>query len=248
MNLLIKTAVAAVAVAIATPAFAATITLDNLSTGLGRTVKTNLTGNSTYHAGELRWNVTAMTGSAAAMTGFSVGDSISTFCTQLTQTAQSPTVFNLIQVEDAPQPGAGMGALRAGYINTLYANYHGDALLNGTNAAAFQLAIWELVNESESALTSMDLDVSSGDFQVTGGSVLNVASGQSVSAVALANTWLSTILSLFNPNGVDMLALSNDSAQDQLIMTSVVIPLPAPVLLGGLGLLLVPAVRRRFAR
>lgn len=245
MKTLIQSAVAAAAVAIAAPAMATTITLDNLSTGAGQTVQTNMTSGN-VHAGQLNWTVTDIGSSAASLTGLSVGDSLSTFCTQLVQQASSPTVFNVAPVEDAPQPGAGMGALRASYLGALYASFHDVALDSNTNAAAFQLAIWEIVHEDESTVASENFDVTSGDFRAEGGNVFNVASGEAMSAVDLANAWLNSLSNNIDPHG-QMFALTNESAQDQLIIVNI-IPLPAPMLLAGLGLLAVPVLRRRYNR
>ena len=245
MKILMKSAIAAAVVAIATPAFASTITLSGLSTGLGRTVQTNVT-SGTYHAGQLTWNVSAMTGNAGALTGLSVGDTVSTFCTELAQLAGAPTVFNVVDVEDAPQPGSGMGELRATYINTLYSNYYAHAFESNTSAAAFQLAVWEIVHEADAALNNATLDANAGAFQVTGGTAMNIEGGQAMSAVAMANSWLTTLAGILSSDDATMFALTNVDVQDQLILTSV-IPLPAPLLLGGLGLAMVPVLRRRFS-
>jgi len=168
-----------------------------------------------------------------------------TFCTELTQTVSTsgPVVYDMVALAGAPQPGAGMGTFRAGLIQNLYDTYGSLRMNSRTESAAFQLAIWEIVHEGDTG----DLNVLTGDLQVVGHagnashSVLNSHDGFGMSAATLANTWLANLVSV---QVTTLRALVNSAHQDQIA----VIPLPAPVLMAGLGLLAVPLLRRRVFR
>ena len=170
------------------------------------------------------------------------GNDYLTFCTELAQQTNNPTTFDFNDVADAPVPGGGMGEYRAGLIQSLYDNHYGSAFSSRTESAAFQLAIWEIVHETGvEEGGSYDLNVAVGDFRVTGGNVQNEQDGFGQSAVSLANTWLSGLSSV---DVTTLVALTNEQYQDQILL----IPLPAPVLMAGIGLLAVPLVRRKLMR
>ena len=195
--------------------------------------------------GTVRLNGTNFNSYVGAMNWSSGSGSFHTFCTELTQTvATSGSVsYDMVHLADAPQPGAGMGEERAGFVQNLYDTYGHLRVGSRTESAAFQLAIWEIVHEGDTG----SLNVLAGDLKVTGhaghasSSVLNAHDGFGMSAAALANTWLASLLSV---QVTTLRALVNDVHQDQIV----VIPLPAPVLMAGLGLLAVPVLRRRIVR
>ena len=201
--------------------------------------KTSVTGNTGINAGAFSWSD-------------GVGNSYVTFCTELTQNINFGNSYNydIDSLSIAPVPNdsinaafphliGGMGTYRAGLVQNLYDQYFSVALDSSVNAAAFQLAIWEIVYEEGLAEgDNSTLNVSDGDFTISNNNAGNQSQTQ---AITLANTWLSTLSSV----GVTTLvALTNDTYQDQILL----IPLPAPVLMAGLGLLAVPLIRRRVMR
>ena len=145
-----------------------------------------------------------------------------------------------------------MGDVRAGLIGELFALAWGDAsdLSSGDpaqdliEAAAFQLALWEIVYEygvdggEDGAFVPGSLDVESGDTYFTGGWFLS-------DALDLAQYWLD-MLAGDVPPPPGMVGYGSPGAQDQVTM--MVVPLPAPLALAGVGLLGVVFGRRRLAR
>lgn len=103
-------------------------------------------------------------------------------------------------------------------------------------AAAFQMASWEVMYECEvgSASGPGGLNVTSGQFMVAGDS----------SAMTMANTWLAALNADHQSDG-KLLGFFKLGDQDQWFYP---IPLPAPVYLAGVGLLGIFAGRKRFAK
>jgi hypothetical protein len=94
------------------------------------------------------------------------------------------------------------------------------------NAAAFQMAVWEITNEA-----SGSYDLGSGNFTESG----------NTQAVSLANTWI-TNLGTQNNYSIEILK-SSDGHQSQMTWT----PVPEPgsaMLIGSFGLLLITRRRR----
>lgn len=167
-----------------------------------------------------------------------------TFCMEVTQIVQSQATYSMTDLADTPGSiSGGMGDYRAGLLQSLYDSHYDDALSSRTESSAFQMAVWEIVYEDDVSIgQNFTLDVSDGDgFQVSGGSVVQQHDGMNVSAVDLANAWLSDL----SWTGVTTLrGLKSTTGQDQITM----IPLPAPIVLGGLGLISLPVLRRRLQR
>lgn len=203
-------------------------------------------GGNTQHsvrAGQLNYTVTAV-GSAAGQY-FSVGQQLTLFCVDIFQGASSGNVSfgGLDQAPEPATPSGSMGADRAGLISVLYELRHSDAL-SGSNqqAAAFQLAIWEIVHETTA-------DLSAGTFA---GSNLDVSDGEGTffassqaATQTLANDWLEeawVAWSTGTHQGFKMASAFGDNFQD----VALVIPLPAPVWMAGIGLLGVFVLRRRL--
>src|SRR5262245_55232865 len=83
------------------------------------------------------------------------------------------------RLASAPTPGTAMGQDKANLISELWGRDFASITTN-SQAAAFQIAIWEIINEK----SGNALNVKNGDFTVTGvgGATLN-----------LANSWLSEL-------------------------------------------------------
>lgn len=145
-----------------------------------------------------------------------------TVCIELDQYVAS-TVYDVIAVEDGPKPGslltAGpMGVAKADMLSKLWAAYWGTAHDNSGNAAAFQVAVWEIVYDG-------DTDLSSGDFRQ------NYGVGPLPAFVTTAQGWLNSLPGLLDET--ELVALSNRRFQDQIVS---VVPL-TPAAWGGLALL-----------
>lgn len=178
-------------------------------------------GNAGTSAGVFNWNRTGGTHAGTPV----IGSSFSSFCIELTQNIGTGTTYtmNVVPLASAPVPGlppvGGMGQSKAQDLRRLWASYFHLAALSNTNAAAFQVAVWEIVYE-----TAAQYDVNTantgtrGAFYITNQSAVRT----------LANSWLSNL----GQAEANLAALSHPTFQDQLVL----IPTP-PALLAGLGLL-----------
>jgi hypothetical protein len=116
-------------------------------------------------------------------------------------------------------------------LGRLFTNYHtliDSHSSSGTNEAAFQLAVWEIVNEGTG-----NYDLTTGHFQATG------------TSSALANSWLADLMN--NPSDsaytamfwtVDsMITNGHGTAQDVVVFAPVPEPNIYSMMLVGLGLI-----------
>lgn len=140
--------------------------------------------------------------------------------------ATSPTVFSQKAATD---------------LGRLYTNHHAAIDLtssSGANQAAFQLAIWEIVNERSGAYS-----LAGGDFRATG------------TGSSLASIWLGELstasasqydVSIWTVQSV--ITAGHGIAQDVAVFSKIPPPVPEPetyaMLLAGLGLMGVAARRR----
>lgn len=129
-------------------------------------------------------------------------------------------------------------------LGRLFTNHHAAIDLtssSGTNQAAFQLAVWEIVNERSGAYS-----LSGGDFRATG------------TGSALAATWLSELstasASLYDVNiwtVQSVITTGHGYAQDVAVFSKIP-PVPEPetyaMLLAGLGLMGFAARRKNKSR
>ena len=201
-----------------------TLTFQNVSPGADVTysLDSNATTRSTT-AGVMNW----------------VGG-YETFCVQLEEyvSGGNQYIYDVRDVADVPdlEPGA-MGAFRAGLIEDLYARNYAS-IDSAEDAAAFQVAIWEIVHErgdtTAGGLTLGNLGLSTGTarFNVGAGSdVVSLASGLLAGLGGGSETYLG-----FG----GLRGLSNEQYQDQLI----VVPGPGAIA----GMIGVAAMRRRRRR
>lgn len=129
--------------------------------------------------------------------GFLANQSWNVFCIDLKNGAAA-TTFNLVTLDKAPTPPAygqvgPMGAAKASAIAKMWSASIGNALNTVFNTQAFQLAIWEIVNETGAAY-----DITTGSFYMNGGTansnamkskVAEYLSWATVSNAAEANLW-----------------------------------------------------------
>jgi hypothetical protein len=194
------------------------------------------------YAGFINWTATASSGSTAPTGNFS------TFCIDLTQDIYigSGYSFTITDMTSAPDPtpptfgGPGMGPTNAQDITNLYAEQYSSIGSDSDKAAAFQIAIWEMLYE-----TGTLGDITSGNFYVT---------GQNSNVTTLADDYVTAALGAGNLTfSNEILAMSSSTAQDQLFIGppnpqyAPVVPTPA-ALIGGIPLLGALAAARKIKR
>jgi hypothetical protein len=163
---------------------------------------------------------------------------IGTFCIEWSEMASSSTLtYNVIMPKDGPLPTSSlettMGATKAKYIQELWGKYFNPAWVGSCafsdyydhGAAAFSVAIWEIINE--------DLPVSPLGWDVmvdgTAGSRGFRAEYLDSSSIYNANSWLHSL----NGTGptANLRVFSYRGQQDFIIE----VPEPATIALLGLG-------------
>ena len=175
---------------------------------------------------------------------FGVGSHVTTFCTELTQTVSPgyPYEYNFTNVSSMPttgQPASPMGTYRAGLAYELYRNHFFDAVSGDLdNAAAMQLALWEIVYEGNLGVAggianladvdgdndgTLGTDDTRGEFYITSGGS---------DAVVLANSWLDALTGIYtDADNTLLIGFGSSSNQDQV--TLIPLPPPAPARRGG---------------
>ena len=186
------------------------------------------------------------------------GREVVTYCIQVYESVYIGEDYTFSQSSDLtqvpespPYPGA-MNSAQAGLVEDLYARFidmktgliaEGTALDgfdNDTAASAFQLVVWEIVNEN---ITDGDLDMAASELSLDLGAfradTTKNTEGDLATSLILTSLgdggWLDT-------QG-HLIGLSNRSHQDQLM----VVPLPMPAVLAGIGLAGVIVLRRRLS-
>jgi hypothetical protein len=163
-----------------------------------------------------------------------------TFCAQLFESVTAGNTYNFAvvapsNVPDEPGSPGNMGEIKATIIQDLYKRYYRQ-LDTAAEASAFQLAIYEISHENLTGATAeaavAQLNLTKGAFQAT----------ELSAAFADASAMLASLgIGGFGSMGNNLVGLTNPTAQDQLV----VVPIGAPAILAGLGLLGVGLIRRR---
>jgi len=232
-------AVAGVAVAGSANADTVTATFNGVSPGLNVSVNYDgALGGSAFNqattAGRFNWTTTNTNPAPPLTVGsqvFNVGTQFITFCIELNQTIASggSATFTVSSLTSAPGVGPTISAATALSIRELWEDdyyQHVIGNLNGAglaqNAAAFQVAVWELIYDQ------------GGAKNVSGGHITFISNP----SVVQAQTWLSALDGTVGLTNV--ITLTSQSSQDQSFIISpapiIETPLP-PVAWGGIGLL-----------
>jgi hypothetical protein len=204
-------------------------------TGLGRNVRTHYQGNSqNVFAGQLHHQFSEGTGEAALLDG-----PLITYCSELTEYVTGSTrEYELSPLPLAPNSDP-MGEVAAQALTDIWIFADGQQLLtqntndNRNFAAAFQIAVWEIVHDYDGSLLS--LDVEAGDLTVT------KTNGQQ-----LASNITSHLGDLFGAVGTNssfsgLRAVTRAGAQDQVVM----VPTPGALALCVVAFVPLAGSRRR---
>lgn len=157
-----------------------------------------------------------------------------TYCVDTAQSFNWGQVFNVTSVAASDK----FGATKALAMGQLYSQHFGN-ISNANESAAFQLALWEIVNEASSNAFSL----SAGIFKAT---------PWNAAVTSLASNWLNTLSG--TGDSYDLIVWTNPNYQDQVMATSSVKPssttVPEPktlalVLAGFIAMSSVSAARRR---
>ena len=207
------------------PADTVSATFSNVNPGEVLTITSSAPPLARYKGGP---ECTTLPAPAEALTG-----NFSGFCIDIAQDiyAGQQATWNVAALANAPTPGTQMGQVKANEIAELWYNNYASIGNSAQAAAAFQIAIWEIINE-----TSTKLDVTSGSFTATGDSV----------TTTLANQWLGAIDTSGNGlKATGLIALTSMGTQDYVVQA---VPVPPGLVLGGVGIfcLLIPTAWRRY--
>jgi hypothetical protein len=158
------------------------------------------------------------------------------YCIDLAQTINFGTLYNDYTKSSLAADGV-LSSLRKGEIAQLFHGFYTTSLLNSTNSAAFQLALWEIVFE-----TGSTLDVDGANTSTRG---VNYASNPDTpgSVIAIADAWLAGLGAL-STDTTGLYTYRSPEHQDQIVYHRTPEP-PTLIILGaGLGLIAFLARRR----
>jgi hypothetical protein len=250
-----KSLISAVAVCgLATAASAASLNLTFDGFGAGVQIRLNYSQSANYGAAN-RGGGSIIKAMEHNFTNTANGRQMANYCVQIFESVSpgNTYTYNEVNVNDVPDypPGPGpMGALRGALMRNLYARYY-NTVEPGTNnvaCAAFALLVWEISHENlngagataTDVLNSGALSVTLGAFQASNAGTLT---GDQLAAVNQAQSWIAAMVAdSGNLKGRGIYGLTNPSAQDHIGVT---VPVPAPAILAGLGLVGAVSGRRR---
>jgi hypothetical protein len=217
----------------------------------GNHANPQLSGNTT--AGRFDWTVMSEGPVAFGGRVFNNGDRFSTFTAELTGfiTPGETYTYGSIAVSDLPGSAdiSTMGAFRAGLLQELFNNHSQQAFTGSTlEAAAFQVAIWEIRYEDRLIELGSGGGPPLSELLVADADTFVVSDDSAV--VGLANAWLAELTGTVLESSLLGFDSGNESiAQASHIgSASVMIPLPAPLWLAGMGLVAVVMGRKRLRR
>ena len=164
------------------------------------------------------------------------------FCIEMQYAPTSFQQYNIIDVQDAPltesPSGVVMGGTKADYIRELWAAVNPSPSMSNVDAAAFQVAVWEIVYE--------DADYESFDVDAWDNSDLPNMSSFMVSGnadvITQAQDWLDALTGTGTLDN-NLVALSRGATQDYIVK----VPVPGAVLLGILGFCVAGLKLRKLA-
>lgn len=209
----------------------------------------------TVLAGQMNWTIDSVSGNVPNLTA---GQSVVMFCIDVFDYVRpqgESGSYDYMSVADAPQsppngpPAPYMGEAKAALVSHFYSKFYDDSSASGTYASAFQLALWELINENLAYAEVHGFSLTK-DTSDTGplNDTFFVTSGDGTTR-ATANLWLSEVYSDWQAagfdtgglNGFGLGALTDPEAQDMVF----IVPPPPAVLLIAAGIPIVMVLRRQ---
>jgi hypothetical protein len=231
--------VIALAIVSSTPAIAGVVDMKFTGTGAGSTIQLHMGANvRDSFAGEIFHEITNAAGAEAFLNG-----AHTTFCPDISEVVTSDFENYIVSdIEDMPLTDGGpapMGLMKADAIRALYSATASTLMAGGLSndyATAFQLVVWEIVDDFNGTAGSIDADA--------GNLILTATDGNAMSAGILAAmaTLTSDMMNAIATSGGsydNVIGLANAGFQDQLVL----VPAPGAMALFAAGGLI--ATRRR---
>ncbi len=211
-----------------------------------------INGNTT--AGRLDWTVMSQGPVSFGGHIFNNGDQFSTFCSELTEFISPGQTYTYSSMTVADMPANGdsfaMGAFRAGLLQDLFDNHFEQAVSGSTTeAAAFQVAVWEIAYEDRLGELGSGGGPPLSELLAADADTFVISEDSTV--VGLANAWLDELAGGILDNSLIGFDGGTESASqpNQIMVGEVVaVPLPAPFLLAGMGLVAVVLGRKQLRR
>jgi len=174
-----------------------TARFDEVAPGRGVSFSIDSGGSfSGTQAGSFRW--TRLGGDYA---GSGASGSFTTYCIELSQHISYGSTYDYTTraADLSPVPGSGMGADRAALLSELFGRFYVPQFTSNDEAAAFQVAIWEITHDD-------GLSLNAGLFQIEDEGSLSLT----------AQSWLDA-LDGSGPR-LQLLAMTSEIAQDQIFV------------------------------
>ena len=228
---ILASAAAVAALALPQLAFGQTGSLSMSSYAYPSALNFNVTGRSgSVGAGGFNASFDANFAAAPAPTSFVA------YCVDLVQSFSFNNPFSVTAT--SPASMSAIGGVRASVLDRLYTQRFAAADTRA-ESAAFQLAIWEILQETPTAVFGTNA-LGSGSFMATA-----ATSGTTLDsdAITMANSWLNTLTGA--SGGYTLTVLASPTRQDQMMATPIPEPETYMMLLAGLGLMGFVARRRR---